>query len=103
MSTLNVLSLPTGVTLADVFVDGDQSYVTLAGFDGDDAIVSTKTGVVRIARSSLPENVVPGLRLYVNAEMVIVGNNLDFLTKCDDQPRSTSQGCISSANPLSMI
>ena len=103
MSTLNVLTLPNNITLADVFCEDGISFVTVAGLDGDDAIVSTKTAIVRIARAELPPETVAGLRLYVDANMVVVGNNLDSLTSRDDQKCASAQGCITSGDPLSMV
>ncbi len=103
MSQLNVLTLPNNVTIADLFADGEKRYVTVAGMDGDDAIISTKTGIIRIALAELPTGSVAGLKLYVNDQLVVVGNSLEEATRCDDQSRAPQSGCIESGSPLSMV
>lgn len=102
MSTANVLTLPNGVTLNDVFVDGDKHYVTVAGFDGDDVIVSTKVGVVRVAKDALPAKIGAGVKLFVDGNLNIVGNSLDVQTKADSQRPSPRAGCAEYGSPLSM-
>lgn len=113
MSQLKALTLPNNVTITDLFADGEKHYVTVAGMDGDDAIISTKTGIIRVAAAELPirylyarhmrSGSVAGLKLYVNDQLVVVGNSLDEATRCDDQLRAPSSGCIESGSPLSMV
>ena len=103
MSQLNVLTLPNNVSVADLFADGEKRYVTVAGMDGDDAIISTKTGIIRITAAELPTGSVAGVKLYVNDQLVVVGNSLDEATRCDDQSRAPQSGCIESGSPLSMV
>lgn len=102
MSTANVLTLPNGVTLNDVFVDGDSHYVTVAGLDGDDVIVSTKTGVVRVARDALPTGIASGIKLFVDDNLNIVGNDLPTASKANEQKPSTHSGCSEHRNQMSL-
>jgi hypothetical protein len=102
MSTANVLTLPNGVTLKDVFTDGDKHYVTIAGFDGDEVIVSTKVGVVRVAKDALPEGVATGIKLFVNEHLSIVGNNMKTASKASEQKPSTLSGCSEHRNQMSL-